>query len=119
MMSITLSSEQIRSASFAQDRLEGYRLADIHHLTRLQTAEQVISCLEHINESLHRIRGTTAASFYGIDGDYIRRPWFEVIGRGNVAAGEPVAPAGDGPAVGEPPPARDNRSESAKPAQPS
>jgi hypothetical protein len=117
-------------ASFAQDRLEGYRLSDIQHHTRLQSPEQVISCLELINESLRRIRGTTAASFYGIDGEYcfvatetqqnIRRLWFEVIGRGNNAAtGEPAAATGDGSAVAEPAPAKDSRSASGNPAQPS
>lgn len=80
-----------KGTSFAQDRLEAYRLSDIQHHTRLQSPQQVISCLNIINESLHRVRGSTEISFCGADGDYcfvatetqqnIRRLWLELIGQ--------------------------------------
>jgi hypothetical protein len=97
---------------FAQDQLEAYRISDIQHHTRLQSSEQVVSCLELINDSLHRVRGSTDTAFYGRDGDYcfvaaetqhnIRRLWFELIGRGELAnaAAEPVS--GNGPALAQP-----------------
>jgi hypothetical protein len=92
-----------QGASFAQERLEAYRLADIQHHTRLQRLEQVMSCLNLIDEALHRVRGSTGISFYGVDGDYcfiatetqrnIRRLWLELIGRGEGATAPPLAAA--------------------------
>ncbi len=92
----------------AQDRLEAYRISDIQHHTRLQSAEQVLACLNLINDSFHRVRAATSAPFYGTDGDYclvatetqrnIRRLWFELIGRDEVAAGPAEFVAGDGAA---------------------
>lgn len=92
-----------KGASFAQDRLEAYRLSDIQHHTQLQSPDQVIACLNVIDESLHRVRGSAETSFYGLDGDYcfvaretqqnIRRLWFELIDRAETAP----APAGAGP----------------------
>ncbi len=80
-----------KGASFAQDRLQGHRLSDIQHHTRLQGPEQVIACLDLIDESFHRVRGSNDASLYGIEGDYcfvametqqnIRRLWLELIDR--------------------------------------
>lgn len=85
-----------QATSYAQDRLQAHRLSDIQHHTQLRTVEQVISCLNLIDQSLHRIRGSTDVSFYGLDGDYcfvatetqrnIRQLWFELIGGGEVAA---------------------------------
>ncbi len=106
-----------KGISFAQDRLEAYRLSDMQHHTRLQSPEQVISCLDFINESLHRVRGSSGASFYGADGDYcfvatetqqnIRRLWFELLGRGEGATASAEAASGDGPALQESVPAND------------
>ncbi len=117
-----------KGTSFAQDRLEAYRLSDIQHHTRLQSPEQVISCLELINESLHRIRGSTAASFSGVDGDYcfvaaetqrnIRRLWLELIGQGRAAAAPVEAAGGHGPAVAEPVPASNAAAASGSSVQP-
>jgi hypothetical protein len=104
-----------KGASFAQDRLEAHRLSDIQHHTRLQSPEQVISCLNLINESLHRVRGSTDESFYGADGDYcfvatetqqsIRRLWFELIAHGAAATAPAETASGEGPALQESVPA--------------
>ncbi|HVW69068.1 MAG TPA: hypothetical protein VHB68_08830 [Steroidobacteraceae bacterium] len=103
-----------KGTGFAEDRLEAYRLSDIQHHTRLQSCEQVLSCLNFINESFHRVRGTTGVSLCGSDGDYcfvatetqqnIRRLWVELVGHGEIAAepGEPVS--GDAAALRERPP---------------
>jgi hypothetical protein len=100
-----------KGASVAQDRLEAYRLSDIQHHTRLESPEQVITCLNLIDESLHRVRGSTAASFYGADGDYcfittetqqnIRRLWLELIGHGESATAPAEVASGEGPALQE------------------
>lgn len=93
-----------KGMSFGQDRLEAHRLSDIQHHTRLQSAEQVVACLNLIDEALRRVRGSADASFYGLDGDYcfvatvtqqnIRRLWFELIGRNetDIAAPGPGLP---------------------------
>lgn len=83
-----------KGASFAQDRFEAYRLEDLQHHTRLQSTDQVMSCLNLINESFQQVRGSPAVSFYGTDGDYcfvatetqqnIRRLWFEMVGHGDM-----------------------------------
>jgi hypothetical protein len=100
-----------KGTSFAQDRLQAYRLSDIQHHTRLQSPEQVISCLNIISESLNRVRGSTGASFSGTDRDYcfvatetqrnIRRLWLELIGRGEGATAGAEAASADGPALQE------------------
>ena len=41
----------------ADGKLVASRLSDIMHHVRLQGADQVVSCLEIINEALHRVRG--------------------------------------------------------------
>ena len=81
-----------KGSSFAQDRLQAYRLADIQHHTQLQNPEQVLACLNVIDESLRQVRHSNDAVFYGLDGDAcfvatqtqqnIRQLWFELIGRG-------------------------------------
>jgi hypothetical protein len=50
-----------------QSRVEAFRLLDIAHHTRLQNVEQVIACLDMINEALGRVRGTGDATFCGFD----------------------------------------------------
>jgi len=47
-----------KGASIGEGKLEGYRLPDIQHRAGLQTVSQVMACLESINQSLHRVRGT-------------------------------------------------------------
>jgi len=101
-----------KGTSFAQNRLQAYRLSDIQHHTRLQSSEQVISCLNLIDESLHRVRGSAGASFYGADGDYcfvatetqqnIRSLWFELIGQDESATAAAGTASGEGPANARP-----------------
>jgi len=84
-----------KGAGFAQDQFEAYRLSDIQHHVRLQSTEQVMACLNLINQAFHQVRGPAAASFYGSDSDYcfvtaetqqnIRRLWFELVGHGESA----------------------------------
>jgi hypothetical protein len=110
-----------KGTSFAQDRLEAYRLSDIAHHTRLQGPEQVIACLNLINDSFHRVRGSTDVSFHGLDGDYcfvatetqqnIRRLWFDLIGRAEMT----TSPAGAASADRQPGPANDLPSASGAP----
>lgn len=118
-----------KGASFAQDQLEAYRLSDVQHHTRLQSLEQVLSCLELINESLHQVRGSAGASFYGTDGEYcfiatetqhnIRQLWFELIDHGDLDAGAAEAPSGDGPGIEKPGLAEDRQATSGGSATPS
>jgi len=110
-----------KGTSFAQDRLEAYRLSDIEHHTRLQGPEQVIACLNLIDDSFHRVRGSTDVSFYGLDGDYcfvatetqqnIRRLWFDLIGRAEMT----TSPTGAASVEREPRPANDLPSASGAP----
>ncbi len=100
-----------KGLAVAQDRLAAYRISDIQHHTRLQSAEQVLACLNLINDSFHRVRASASAPFFGTDGDYclvatetqrnIRRLWFELIGRDEVASNPAEFAAGDGAAPGE------------------
>lgn len=103
-----------KGMSLGQPGLEAYRLSDIQHHTRLQSPEQAVACLNIINETLHRVRGSADASFCGIDGEYcliaeetqqnIRRLWLDLISRGDAASStaEPEAAAGNVP--GQEPP---------------
>jgi len=114
-----------KGISFAQDRLEAYRLSEIQHHTRLQSPAQVISCLNLINESLQRVRGSKDGSFYGADGDYcfvatetqqnIRRLWFELLDRGESATASAEAASGDEAAPEESVPADDPPTASGSP----
>ena len=111
-----------KGASAAQDRLEAYRISDIQHHTLLQSPEQVISCLDLIEGSLHRLRGSDAGSFYGIRGEYcfiaaetqqnIQRLWVELIGRGEMANTPAAAASGDASLLREQAPATDGSSAS-------
>lgn len=57
-----------QGVSCANGRLEAYRLTDLLHRTRLRDVDQVVMCLDMINEALQRVRGTTKVSLYGLDG---------------------------------------------------
>jgi hypothetical protein len=56
-----------QGVSFGQGELEAYRLSDLLHRARLHSVEQVVACLDVINEALQRIRGTAKVSLYGLD----------------------------------------------------
>jgi hypothetical protein len=45
-----------------------FRLVDILKHTRLQTLEQVLTCLDTISTAARRVRGDADAAFYGLDG---------------------------------------------------
>jgi hypothetical protein len=53
--------------SFGQPPLMAFRLIDILYHTRLQDIEQVIECLEAINEAFAHVRGDASAKFCGFD----------------------------------------------------
>jgi hypothetical protein len=48
--------------------VEAFRLVDILRHTRLQSIEQVIGCLDAINQAICRVRGDADIVFYGLDG---------------------------------------------------
>jgi hypothetical protein len=54
-------------ASVAVRGIEAYALMDILRHTRLQRLDQVVACLDAINEAVKRTRGDADASFYGLD----------------------------------------------------
>jgi hypothetical protein len=92
-----------QGASFGQGRLEAYRLVDILHHVRLQNVQQVISCLDIIDQALHRVLGAEDTAFYGLDDSghcfiavqtqqNISRLWRDVVANRQIAAGGPADP---------------------------
>lgn len=57
------------TVSFGQPPLMAYRLIDILHHTKLEDAEQVMECLEAINQALARIRHDPSAQFCSFDSE--------------------------------------------------
>lgn len=55
--------------SIGQPPVMTFRLIDILHHTRLQTIEQVITCLELINQAFAQVRGDPSARFCGFDNE--------------------------------------------------
>ena len=55
--------------SFGQPPMMMFRLIDILHHTRLENIEQVIECLELINEALAQVRQDGSAKFCGFDSE--------------------------------------------------
>lgn len=102
-----------KGTSCAQDRLQAYRLADIQLHTRLQSTDQVLSCLNLLDEAFRQTRSSAGVSFYGADGGYcfvatetqqnIHRLWLELIGQREMTTAAAQTPAGDGSAVGASP----------------
>jgi hypothetical protein len=58
-----------RGAVIGPSRVEAFRLLDIAQHTRLQNINQVVACLNIINEVLGRIRGDGSAQFCAFDRD--------------------------------------------------
>jgi hypothetical protein len=56
-----------QGASFGQEGLEAFRLLDVLHHTRLQNMDQVIACLDIINEAARRLTGDSTASLVALD----------------------------------------------------
>ena len=92
-----------KGTSLVEEGLEAFRLADIMHHTRLPSPEQVIACLDVINDAVRRVTGDIAATLYAVDdqGDCfiaiktqqsVLRVWQESI------AGQVIGGAADRPA---------------------
>jgi hypothetical protein len=56
-----------QGVSCGQGELEAYRLTDLLQRTRLRTVDQVVMCLDMINEALQHIRRLPKVSLYGLD----------------------------------------------------
>jgi|EndMetStandDraft_5_1072996.scaffolds.fasta_scaffold179767_2 hypothetical protein len=54
-------------ASVAVRGIEAYALIDILRHTRLQRLDQVVACLDAINDAVKRVLGDANAAFYGLD----------------------------------------------------
>ena len=54
-------------ASTGIEGVTAFRLDDIVRHTRLQTLEQIVACLDTINEAVRQVRGDRHATFYGLD----------------------------------------------------
>jgi hypothetical protein len=81
-----------------QSRVEAFRLIDIAHHTRLPNVEQVIACIDIINQALGRVRDDPTATFCGFDREghcfialetqqSILRLWQTVIANQQLASG--------------------------------
>ena len=55
--------------SIGQPPVMTFRLIDVLHHTRLQNIEQVITCLEMINQAFAQVRGDPSARFCGFDNE--------------------------------------------------
>ena len=55
--------------SFGEPPLMTYRLIDILHHTKLEAIDQVMECLEAINQALARVRHDANAKFCGFDSE--------------------------------------------------
>ena len=89
----------------AEGKLVASRLSDIMHHVRLQDTDQVVSCLEIINEALHRVRGALEKSeLCGLDSEghcfvaaqtqqNLLRLWQEVIRGQQVASDDAMSEA--------------------------
>ncbi len=94
-----------KGTSFAEGKLEAYRLPDIQHHVHLQNVGQVTACLELINRSLHRVRGTTDSMLCVVENGFcivatetqenLLRLWQQLIGRADVAT-DSTKPASTG-----------------------
>ena len=55
------------SGGVAVHGLRAFRIADIQRQLRMQSAQQVIECLDLLTEALRRVRGDHASAFYATD----------------------------------------------------
>jgi hypothetical protein len=56
-----------QGTSFGREGVEALRLVDILHHARLQSVDQVIACLDLINEAVRRVTGDVTATLYALD----------------------------------------------------
>jgi hypothetical protein len=57
------------TSSFGQPPMMAFRLIDILHHTRLESIEQLMECLELINQALAQVRQDESARFCSFDGE--------------------------------------------------
>jgi hypothetical protein len=92
------------ASSVAVHGLRAFRVGDIMRHTRLQSADQVVECLDILTDALRRVRGDAAAEFCALDEQghclvaeatmrSILRLWQEIV-----AARALAGQAGDAPA---------------------
>lgn len=90
--------------------VEAFRLADILRHTRLQSIEQVINCLDAINQAVCRMRGDAEAVFYGLDAQgfcfiaartqrSILRVWQQVVTERDLGSAAPAFAQASEPAA--------------------
>ena len=56
-----------REGATAGEGIGAFRLADIMRHTRLETLNQVLACLDALDEAIQRVRGDAQARFYALD----------------------------------------------------
>jgi hypothetical protein len=56
-----------KGTSLVEEGLEAFRLADMKHHTRLPSLDQVIACLDVINDAVRRATGDITATLYVVD----------------------------------------------------
>lgn len=89
--------------SYGQPAMMTFRLMDILHHTRLQDVEQVMTCLEMINQALTVVKKDPAARFCGFDNEghcliapqtqaSIATLWQGMMERRQVQQDKPAAP---------------------------
>ncbi|MGO8799412.1 MAG: hypothetical protein ACLQE9_04040 [Roseiarcus sp.] len=95
--------------SIGQEGVEAYRLADMLRHTRLQSVEQLVACLQVIDEAVRRVLNDPGATLYALDRrgycviaattqQSILGVWRKVIA-GHGLTGAPDAAPSEAPAV--------------------
>lgn len=93
-----------QGAIFGQPNIEAFRLLDIAHHTRLPDVNQVVACLDIINQAFSNVCGDVTAKFCGLDREghcfiplqtqqNILRLWHNVIASQQLALEEEGASA--------------------------
>lgn len=93
-----------QGAIFGQPNIEAFRLLDIAHHTRLSDVNQVVACLDIINQAFSNACGDATARFCALDREghcfialetqqNIQRLWQKMIARQQLSLEEASAPA--------------------------
>jgi hypothetical protein len=101
-----------QGAIFGQPDIEAFRLLDIAHHTRLSDVNQVIACLDIINQAFSNACGDVTARFCALDREghcfialetqqNILRLWQKMIARQQLSLEEPPASTSAGAASGD------------------
>ncbi len=56
-----------KGTTLMDEELEAFRIVDMLHHTRLQHPDQVIACLDIINDAIRRVTGDAGATLYALD----------------------------------------------------